>query len=45
MEQILKFYTKKLLKLEKDRLKNFDWKESTEIATNKKDYPLILNNK
>ena len=29
-------------KLGKGRLKNFDWKESTEIETNKKDYPLIL---
>jgi formate dehydrogenase major subunit len=29
-------------KLGRGRLKNFDWKESTEIETNKKDYPLIL---
>ena len=29
-------------KLGKGRLKNFDWKESNEIETNKKDYPLIL---
>ena len=29
-------------KLGKGRLKNFDWKESTEIETNQKDYPLIL---
>jgi formate dehydrogenase major subunit len=29
-------------KIGKGRLKNFDWKESTEVATNKKDYPLIL---
>ena len=29
-------------KLGRGRLKNFDWKESTEIETNKKEYPLIL---
>jgi formate dehydrogenase major subunit len=29
-------------KLGKGQLKNFDWKESTEIEENKKDYPLIL---
>src|SRR6056300_970023 len=29
-------------KIGKGRLKNFDWKESTEVKTNKKDYPLIL---
>jgi formate dehydrogenase major subunit len=29
-------------KIGKGRLKNFDWKESTEVETNKKDYPLIL---
>ena len=32
----------KIDKLGKGRLKNFDWKESTEIETNKKEYPLIL---
>ena len=42
MEQIHKFFIQKHLNLEKDRLKNFDWKESTEIETNKKEYPLIL---
>ena len=31
-----------LLRLFSPSLKNFDWKESTEITTNKKDYPLIL---
>ena len=31
MELILKFYTQKTFKLGKGRLKNFDWKESTEI--------------
>jgi formate dehydrogenase major subunit len=29
-------------KLGKGRLKNFDWKESSEIEANQKDYPLIL---
>jgi formate dehydrogenase major subunit len=29
-------------KLGKGRLKNFDWKESSEIEANHKDYPLIL---
>ena len=29
-------------KLGKGRLKSFDWKESTEITNNQKDYPLIL---
>ena len=29
-------------KLGKGRLKNFDWKESSEIKANQKDYPLIL---
>ena len=29
-------------KLGKGRLKSFDWKESTEIKNNQKDYPLIL---
>ena len=29
-------------KLGKGRLKNFDWKESSEIEANRKDYPLIL---
>jgi len=32
----------KTFKLGKGQLKNFDWKESTEIETNKKEYPLIL---
>ena len=30
------------IKLGKGRLKNFDWKESSEIEANQKDYPLIL---
>ena len=29
-------------KIGKGRLKNFDWKESSEIEANHKDYPLIL---
>ncbi len=32
----------KTFKLGKGRLKNFDWKESTEIEKNKKKFPLIL---
>ena len=28
--------------MEKEDLKIFDWKESSEIEENKKDYPLIL---
>ena len=39
MELIHKSYMKETFKLGKGQLKNFDWKESTEIATNKKDYP------
>ena len=41
MEQIHKYYTEEF-KLGKGRLKNFDWKESSEIEANHKEYPLIL---
>ena len=37
-----KILHEKEFKLGKGRLKYFDWKESAEIAENKKDYPLIL---
>ena len=37
-----KILHKETFKLGKGRLKNFDWKESSEIEENKKDYPLIL---
>jgi formate dehydrogenase major subunit len=37
-----KILHQKEFKIGKGRLKYFDWKESTEIEENKKDYPLIL---
>ncbi|MEY3192111.1 MAG: hypothetical protein RL305_710 [Pseudomonadota bacterium] len=37
-----KILYKETFKLGKGQLKNFDWKESTEIETNQKEYPLIL---
>ena len=37
-----KILYKETFKLGKGQLKNFDWKESTEITNNQKEYPLIL---
>jgi formate dehydrogenase major subunit len=37
-----KILYKETFKLGKGQLKNFDWKESTEIKNNQKEYPLIL---
>ena len=37
-----KILYKETFKLGKGQLKNFDWKESTEIINNQKEYPLIL---
>ena len=37
-----KILHKETFKLGRGRLKNFDWKESSEIENNKKEYPLIL---
>ena len=42
MELTHKILHKEDFKIGKGRLKNFDFKESTEIETNKKEYPLIL---